>query len=130
MVTTDLMEARYGRKRRADRDRRLVVVLGSVLMMALVAFIIYAAFGKPTEIKSAVTDIKTPTSHTLTANVTFTNPTDKPARCQVSAVNGAGSSVGSIEVKVPADKTSAQAISITTVETADGGAVVDSCWNS
>lgn len=124
------MEARYGRKRRASRDRQLAVVLGSILMVALVAFIVYAAFGKPTEIKSAVTEIKTPTIHTLTANVTFTNPTGKAARCQISAVNGAGSSVGSIEVKVPAEQTSAQAISITTVETADGGAVVDSCWTS
>lgn len=130
MVTTDLMEARYGRKRRASRDRRLVVVLGSILMVALVAFIVYAAFGKPTEIKGNVTETKTLNIHTLTANVTFTNPTGKTARCQISAVNGAGSSVGSIEVKVPADQTSAQAISITTVETADGGAVVDSCWNS
>ena len=130
MVTTDLMEARYGRKRRANRDRRLAVALGSILMVALVTFIIYAAFGKPTEIKSAVTEIATPTSHTLTANVTFTNPTGKAARCQISAVNGAGSSVGSIEVKVPASKSSSWAISITTVETADGGAVVDSCWNS
>lgn len=129
MVTNDLMEARYGRKRRAGRDRRLVQVLGSVLLVALVAFIVYAAFGKPTEVTGIATQTQALNRHALTTTVTFTNPTGKAATCQISAVNGAGSSVGSIEVKVPRDEVSAQRLRIITVESAEGGVVVDSCWN-
>lgn len=123
------METRYGRKRRAAGDRRLVQVLAVILGLALVAFIFWAAFGAKPNITGTVTSASALSTHEVQANVTFSNPSKEPARCQVSATLDNGASVGSIEVAIPSDATSAQQLTIVTVEPATG-AVVDSCWTN
>jgi len=128
-VTNPTMEARYGRNRRAADDRRLVKVLAVILGLSLVAYIAWAAFGAKPNITGTVTSASAISSHELQANITFTNPSQKPARCQVSATLDNGSSVGSLEVAIPSDATSAQQLRIVTVEPATG-AVVDSCWTN
>ena len=123
------MEARYGRNRRAAGDRRLVRILAVILGLALVAFIFWAAFGAKPNITGTVTSATALNNHVVHANVTFSNPSGKPARCQVSATLDNGASVGSKEVEIPTTASSAQQLSIVTVEPATG-AVVDSCWTN
>lgn len=127
MVTTELMEARYGRKRRASGDRRLVLVLGSFLATTLVAFIVWSAFFQHTEIKGSVTQFKANDNHSVTVGFEVTNRGKKPARCQVSATSESDSSVGSREIDLAANQTSVAGIRIVTDQPASG-AVVDSCW--
>jgi len=123
------MEARYGRNRRAAGDRRLVKVLAVILGLSLVAYIVWAAFGAKPNITGTVTSASAISNHQIQASVTFANPSQKPARCQVSATLDNGASVGSLEVAIPSDANSAQQLSIVTVEPATG-AVVDSCWTN
>jgi len=133
MVSNELIEARYGRKRRAGRDRKLAIGAGSVLLVALLSFIVWASFGKAPEITGTFTSIDAtsakPVGHQIVATISFTNPSGKPARCQVSALNQQSSSVGSVEVNIPADRASSQTVKIVTMEPASESVVVDSCWN-
>ena len=121
------MEARYGRKRRASGDRRLAIGLGATLLVALVAFIIWAAFGTKPSIVGTVNDFKVNNSHSMDLSVSVSNPTGKRAKCQVSAIMSNGSSVGSKEITVTDARTSAQDLTITTLQPANG-AIVDVCW--
>jgi Domain of unknown function (DUF4307) len=127
------MEARYGRNRKAVGDRRLVKVLAVVLGLALVAFIFWAAFGAKPNITGTVTSAAagqgSNSTHQIQANITFSNPSGKPATCQVSATLDNGASVGSKQVQIPSDAASAQQLTIVTVEPATG-AVVDFCWTN
>ncbi|MEN9715581.1 MAG: hypothetical protein RJA35_1048 [Actinomycetota bacterium] len=128
MVTNDLMEARYGRKRRANRDRKMVIGLGSALLVALVAFIVWATFGTQATVTGTVSTFNASNNHLAVVAIAVDNKTGKSVRCQVSATNANQSSVGSKEVNLAADQTSVQDINIITTQPAEG-AVVDSCWN-
>lgn len=127
MVSTDVMEARYGRSRRARGDRRIFVVLAAVLLVGLIGFLVWAAFGAKPTIQGQVDSFKVVTNHSVSVAVTVTNPTGHRAKCQVSATMPNGSSVGSKEIAVDGAATSAQDLEIATVEPANG-AIVDVCW--
>jgi Domain of unknown function (DUF4307) len=121
------MEARYGRKRRASGDRRLAIALGATLLVALLAFIFWAAFGTKPAIVGTVTNFTVANSHSMDLTVSVSNPTGRRVKCQVSATMPNGSSVGSKEIKFTDARTSAQNLTITTIEPANG-AIVDVCW--
>lgn len=121
------MEARYGRGRRAKGDRRLVIGLASALLVGLISFLVWAAFGAKPTIQGMVDSFKVVDDHTVALSVTVTNPTGHRAKCQVSATMPNGSSVGSLEFPVSAAKVSVHTFQITTVEPANG-AIVDVCW--
>ena len=120
------MEARYGRGRKAARDRRTFAVIGAVLAAALIGFIVWAAFGKTPVATGTVTNFKAVSSTLATLDVVLDNPTGKPVTCQISAVNHDTSSVGSIQVKFAADSKGAAGLRIATVEPPIDGSV-DSC---
>ena len=122
------MEARYGKARKAAADKRLIVVLASLLGAALLGFVIWASFGKAPSITGVVSSVSGVGKHSLMVSLTVDNPTGKAVSCQVSAINSAESSVGSVQVDLAAGQTSVQKMQIVTVEPAHG-AVVDSCWN-
>jgi len=120
------MEARYGRGRKAARDRRNFAIVGGILAAVLIGFIIWAAFGKTPEATGTVTNFKAVSSTLATMDVVVDNPTGKAVTCQISAVNHDTSSVGSIQVKFAAGSKGVAGLRITTVEPPIGGSV-DSC---
>jgi len=121
------MESRYGRGRRARGDRRLVVILGSVLLVGLLVFITWAAFGNKPTIQGTVDSLKIVDNHSISVSVTVTNPVGKRAKCQISATMPNGSSVGSKEFAVGSGRVFVRDLEITTVAPANG-AIVDVCW--
>lgn len=117
------MEARYGRGRKAARDRRIFAIIGGVLAVALVGFIIWAAFGSKPEASGSVNNFKVVSSTLATMDVVIDNPTGKAITCLISAVNHDSSSVGSTQVKFAADSRGIVGLQIATVETPMGGSV-------
>jgi len=122
------MEARYGKKRRAAADRRLVIVLASVLFSALLIFIVWAAFAGQAKPTGTIVGFTTTNSHSVLVEIQVNNPSNKLVYCQVSATNSHDSSVGSVQIALNSGQTLAQKVRIITVEPAIA-AVVDSCWN-
>ena len=117
------MEARYGLKKNAKRQRRAAIVLGGTLMALLLAWIGWAAFGQPATASGTVSGFGAESNLSATMQVTITKPTDSVAICQVSAQNAAGGTVGSKQVRVGKNGTTSFNIRITTVEPAVGAAV-------
>jgi len=126
MVTNTLMEARYGLKKRANRQRRIVMVAGSVLLVALLAWIGWAAFFKKASASGSVSGFHAISNTEVTMTVTIDKPTDKAASCQVSAVTENQSSVGSRQIYVPKNGATTMQIRINTVQPAVDG-VVERC---
>jgi hypothetical protein len=127
MVSTNLMESRYGRGRRAKSDRRLAIAIGAVLGVALIGFIVWASFGKPVEITGVASGITSITKHHIDVSLTVSNPTNKAISCLVSATNRDDSSVGAVQVNLAANESVVPNLRVITVQPAVG-AVVDSCW--
>jgi len=124
---SDFLEQRYGRGRRARGDRRLAIWLGSILAAGLLTFIVWSAFFQHAQVTGTVTQSIVNDRHSITVSFEVKNPTGKSVTCQISAINGAESSVGSRQVRLPAGQLGAQNIRIITVQPASS-AVVDSCW--
>ena len=120
------MEARYGRNRRRSADRRVTIIAAAILGVALVGFIVWAAFGRAATITGTVS-VSSYNDGVMTVSFGVDNQTGKAGVCQVSAINDNQSSVGSRQVAVAANQTFVQNLRIVAVEPATG-AVVDSCW--
>jgi len=120
------MEARYGRNRRRSADRRVTIIAAAILGVALVGFIVWAAFGRAATITGTVS-VSSYNDGVMTVSFAVDNQTGKAGVCQVSAINDNQSSVGSRQVAVAANQTFVQNLRIVAVEPATG-AVVDSCW--
>ena len=120
------MEARYGRNRRRSADRRVTIIAAAILGVALVGFIVWAAFGRAATITGTVS-VSSYNDGVMTVSFAVDNQTGKAGVCQVSATNDNQSSVGSRQVAVAANQTFVQNLQIVAVEPATG-AVVDSCW--
>ena len=120
------MEARYGRNRRRRADRRVTIIAAAILGVALVGFIVWAAFGRAATITGTVS-VSSYNDGVMTVSFAVDNQTGKAGVCQVSAINDNQSSVGSRQVAVAANQTFVQNLRIVAVEPATG-AVVDSCW--
>lgn len=124
------LEARYGRSRRAKRDRNLVIGLGGVLGISLVVWIFVVAFTPPSTSSQASGQVNGFTANSnisSTVSVVITKPADATVVCQVSAANEAGSSVGSKQFQVATPGASVSVnLQITTTQPATQG-VVDFC---
>lgn len=123
-------EERYGLKKRAKRNRRLVIWLAALLGAVLVGWILAVAFA-PQSATSAVSgqvnSFHASSNISATVQVVITKPASATVVCQVSAANGAGSSVGSkqFEVATPGSSVSVN-LNLTTTQPASQG-VVDFC---
>lgn len=117
------MEARYGRSRKAQRDRRIFIIIGGVLMVALIAFVVWAAFGKTPTATGSVNNFKAISSTLASMDVVIDNPTGHGLTCQISAENHDSSSVGSTQIELAADSRGVVGLQIATVEPAIGGSV-------
>lgn len=120
------MEARYGLKKRAKRQRSVAIAAGSALLVALLAWIVWAAFGQPASASGTISSFKQQSNIEATMVVSIVKPANMIAICQVSAVTGNGSSVGSKQVRVGANQNTSFALAITTVQPATD-AVVELC---
>ena len=117
------MEARYGRGRKAQRDRRVFITIGATLLVALVAFVVWAAFGKTPTATGSVNNFKAVSSTLAVMDVVIDNPTGRALTCQISAENHDSSSVGSKQIRLAADSRGVVGLQIATVEPAIGGSV-------
>jgi Domain of unknown function (DUF4307) len=124
------LESRYGRGRRAKRDRALVIGVGGVLGIALVVWIFVVAFTPPATSALAsgqVISFKANSNISSTLKVLISKPATATVVCQVSALNEAGSSVGSKQFQVAtAGKSVSATLQITTTEPSTQG-LVDFC---
>lgn len=124
------LESRYGRGRRAKRDRALVIGVGGVLGIALLAWIFVVAFTPQASSSLAsgqVNSFKANSNISSTVQVVISKPASATVVCQVSAATEAGSSVGSkqFQVATPGSNVSVS-LQITTTQPATQG-VVDFC---
>ena len=124
------LESRYGRAKRAKRDRALVIGVGGLLGIALVVWIFVVAFTPPATSSLAsgqVSSFKANSNISSTVQALISKPATSTVVCQVSAANEAGSSVGSKQFQVTTPGASVRVnLQITTTEPASQG-LVDFC---
>jgi hypothetical protein len=124
------LESRYGRAKRAKRDRALVLGVGGLLGIALVVWIFVVAFTPPATSSLAsgqVSSFKANSNISSTVQALISKPATATVVCQVSAANEAGSSVGSKQFLVATQGASVRVnLQITTTQPATQG-VVDFC---
>lgn len=124
------LESRYGRGKRAKRDRALVIGVGGLLGIALVVWIFVVAFTPPATSSLAsgqVSSFNANSNISSTVQVLITKPASATVVCQVSAANETGSSVGSKQFKVATRGANVRVnLQITTTQPATQG-VVDFC---
>ena len=124
------IEARYGRSKRAKRDRNLVIGVGGLLGIALVIWIFVVAFTPPSTNSQASGQINSFTANSNISSivsVVISKPASATVVCQVSAANEAGSSVGSKQFQVATRGANVSVnLQITTTQPATQG-VVDFC---
>jgi hypothetical protein len=124
------LESRYGRAKRAKRDRALVIGVGGLLGIALVVWIFVVAFTPPAISSLAsgqVSSFKANSNISSTVQALISKPATSTVVCQVSAANEAGSSVGSKQFQVTTPGASVRVnLQITTTEPASQG-LVDFC---
>ncbi len=124
------IEARYGRSKRAQRDRNLVIGVGGLLGIALVIWIFVVAFTPPSTNSQASGQINSFTANSNISSivsVVISKPASATVVCQVSAANEAGSSVGSKQFQVATRGANVSVnLQITTTQPATQG-VVDFC---
>ena len=125
-MTNTAMEARYGRGRKAARDRRNFAIIGGLLSVALIGFIFWAAFGAKPEATGTLNNFKVVSSTLATMDVVIDNPTGHAITCIISAVNHDSSSVGSKQVGFSSASRGIVGLQIATVEKPMGGSV-DAC---
>lgn len=126
MVTNTVMEARYGLKRRANRQRRLAVTAGAVLLAALLSWIVWAVFFKSPTASGSVSNFQKISNTQVEMTVFIDKPADLTATCQVSAVTDNQSSVGSKQITVRPNGATTLQVKINTVQPAVDG-VVELC---
>lgn len=120
------MESRYGKGKRASRDRRFVMFGGSALLVLVLVWVFWAVLAKPVTISGTVVGFKQNNSTLVTLSLSIDNPANKAATCQVSALNHNQSSVGSTQIHLAANQTTLTNLQIVTVEPAQS-AQVDFC---
>lgn len=124
------LESRYGRQKRAKRDRALAIGVGGGLGIALLVWILVVAFTPPATSSLAsgqVSSFAANSNISSTVKVVITKPENAVVICQVSAANEAGSSVGSKQFQIAtAGKSVSVTLPITTTEPATQG-LVDFC---
>lgn len=124
------IEARYGRSKRAKRDRNLVIGVGGSLGIALVIWIFVVAFTPPSTNSQASGQINSFAANSnirSSVSVVISKPANATVVCQVSAANEAGSSVGSKQFQVATRGANVSVkLQITTTQPATQG-VVDFC---
>ena len=120
------MDARYGLKKRANRQRRFAVTMAIVLLVALLAWIIWAAFFKSPTASGTVSNFQKISNTRVEMTVFINKPADRAATCQVSAVTENNSSVGSTQISVPRNGATTLQVKINTVQPAVDG-VVELC---
>lgn len=124
--TSNLLEARYGRSRRAAQDRRLVIVAGSLFLVGGLIWISNAVFFAPPKVTAVVVGFRQSNGQ-ATVKFQVTKPADRTATCGVGVQNAASMNVGFKQVEVPAGLGITQLeTTLRTTETATSG-VVDIC---
>ena len=119
-------EARYGRAKRGSRDRKLVIALGSVLGLALIAWIFAVVFFAPPKVSGEAIGFTSQSPLRASVKVQITAPMGSRVSCGVSAVNGSQSSVGFKQLNFTAsDSVTAFEVSLNTTEQASAGLVSD-----
>jgi Domain of unknown function (DUF4307) len=124
------LESRYGRSKRAKRDRALVIGVGGGLGIALVIWIFVVAFTPPPTSSLAsgqVVGFRSLSNVSSKVQLLIAKPASATVLCQVSVANETGSSVGSKQFQLAAQGSSVRAtLQITTTEPGTQG-VVDFC---
>ena len=98
----------------------------SVFLVALLGWIIWAAFFKTPTASGSVSNFQRISNTVVEMTVSIDKPTDHAATCQVSAVTENQSSVGSKQISVAMDGVTTLNIRINTVQPAVDG-VVELC---
>ena len=119
------MDARYGRSKRAKRDRSLVIWLGGGMAAALVVWIFVTAFSSMVQTSGEVKVFNANSAASATVIIDVKKPMESKAVCSVSVMNGAGGAVGSKQVVVDLYASTVQ-LNITTTEPGSD-AQVDFC---
>lgn len=119
-------ETRYGRAKRGEQDRRLALVLGSVLGVALIAWIFVAVFTAPPKVNGEAVGFTSDSPLTATVKAQITAPIGAKVTCGVAAVNAIQSAVGFKQIEYTATKrTTAFIVVLNTTEQASAGMVSD-----
>jgi hypothetical protein len=123
---SNLLDSRYGKRRRANLDRRLAIVAGSALLVGGLVWIGTVVFFAPPKVSAQVVGFSYQDGQ-ATVKFEVTKPAARTATCLVGAQNVASMNVGSKQVDVPAGTASKQLeVQFLTTETATSG-VVDIC---
>ena len=116
------MDDRYGRSKRAKRDRRIAIWVGGGIGAALLVWIFVTVFLSPFKTSAEVAVFKADSSMSATVTINVTKPLESKVLCGVSVLNGTGGSVGSKQVVVDLYATTAK-LTITTTEPGTEGHV-------
>ena len=119
------MDDRYGRSKRAKRDRKVAIWVGGSVGAALILWIFATAFLSPFKTSGEVAVFKTNSPMSSTVTIKVTKPAERKVLCGVSVLNGTGGSVGSKQVVVDLYAITAQVTVNTTEPGTDGH--VDFC---
>jgi hypothetical protein len=116
------MDERYGRSKRARRDRKVAIWIGGGVGAALILWIFSTAFLSPFKTSGEVAVFKANSSMSATVIINVTKPQERKVLCGVSVLNGTGGSVGSKQVVVDLYATTVQ-VSVNTTELGTDGHV-------
>ena len=124
--TSNLLESRYGKSRRAAQDRRLAIWAGALLLVCGLIWIGAVVFFSPPKVTAQVVGFSQSNGQ-ATVKFQVTKPADRTATCGVGAQNAASMNVGFKQVEVPAGLGVTELeTTLLTTETATSG-VVDIC---
>lgn len=127
--TDALLDERYGRGRRRSFDRRLAWVAGGVLVLAGVAFLLFADWQRGNDLEFRDLDYSVIDERTVMVDVQVTTPASTEAICVIEALSESYATVGWKLVELPASeqRTKRFKTNVVTTSPATTGSVRE-CW--
>ncbi len=127
--TDALLDERYGRRRRRSFDRRFGWIGGGALVLAGLAFLLFADWQQGNDLEYHDLDYAVVDERTVMVDVQVTTPARTEAICAIEALSESYATVGWKLVEVPASeqRTKRFKTNVVTTSPATTGSVRE-CW--
>ncbi|MFM6981114.1 MAG: DUF4307 domain-containing protein [Micrococcales bacterium] len=123
---SELLEARYGRAKSRNRDRKLAFGIGGTVAVLFTAWMIAVVFFAPPKASGQITGLEAVSNSEAIVKGIITKPIDQTAICGIGARNGTLGIVGFVEQSFSAESVSVPfEVKLRTTELAGSGVVTE-----